>query len=286
FASLFLQGCDSTSATGFVKEIPWALIGPSIVMDAHSHTRFSDGKFTVAELAGRAVQHGCDALAITDHGDLSVKGASAEYFQHIREQREINPDLLLFAGLEWNVPPYRGREHINILLHPDDEERVLPGFKKRFDHSGDGEPTVDEALSWLHSHLGNPGPVAAIYNHPSRKDMDVLENLRDMERWRSSSKLIVGFEGAPGHQKQANAGVYNGKIATLDRWDPVVAEVGGVWDMLLDRGVNVWGALATSDFHNDSSYDPCEFAQTHVQIPEKTYRGVIEGLQAGSFWAQ
>lgn len=290
FVALLLQACDGAPTAEFVKEIPWALNGSSILMDTHSHTRFSDGALTVAELVDRAALHGCDALAITDHGDHSVRAASPEYFTRIREQREMNPELLLFAGLEWNIPPYGYREHATVLLHPDDEERVLPAFKRQFDDTGDNEPTVDEALRWLQAQLGNNESVAVFYNHPSRKDEDVLENLRDMEKWRSGtgSKILVGFEGAPGHQKEADSVPleYRGAIETLDRWDPVVAEVGGVWDVLLDRGDDVWGALAPSDFHNDSSSSSCEFAQTYVQVSERTHLGIIEGLRAGSFWAQ
>ncbi|HFB65190.1 MAG TPA: hypothetical protein ENJ60_06575 [Aeromonadales bacterium] len=69
----------------------------------------------------------------------------------------------------------------------------------------------------------------------------------------------------------------------MDRWDPVVSEIGGVWDSLLDEGENLWGALATSDFHNHKmDYYPCEFARIHINVPDKSSTGVLKALRAGS----
>jgi hypothetical protein len=106
-------------------------------------------------------------------------------------------------------------------------------------------------------------------------------------RWRTSSERVVVFEGGPGHQRASTIGAYKHNFQTVDRWDPVVATVGGVWDSLLDQGEDVWAALANSDYHNDKSdYPPCSFSRVHIQVPEQSQRGVLEALQAGSFWAQ
>ncbi|MGB5605093.1 MAG: hypothetical protein WBN51_01130, partial [Gammaproteobacteria bacterium] len=122
---------------------------------------------------------------------------------------------------------------------------------------------------------------------PGRKDADINENLRDMELWRSLNHLFVGFEGGPGHQKHDSTGAYLGEIKTEDRWDPVVSRVGGVWDKLLDQGEDIWGALAVSDFHEtEGDYAPCQYSRTYISVPEKSYQGIIQGLRAGSFWAE
>ena len=113
--------------------------------------------------------------------------------------------------------------------------------------------------------------MALLYNHPSRKDDQADENQRDWQQWRDINDLFIGFEGGPGHQRSGTPGAYRAAIKPLDRWDPVVAEIGGGWDQLLDAGHDVWGALASSDFHEDrNDYPPCRFARTMVTVDSGT----------------
>jgi len=281
-----VAACDRTPRAKLEVEVPWALGGAWMVLDTHTHTRFSDGAETAEELVSRALLAGCSALAITDHGDMSQGAATPEYFATIRKLRERLPEFVLFAGMEWNVPPYRGREHVTVLVHPDLEEALLPEFKNSFDNVGRDVPEVQQALNWLDGRLNDRRHAVLIYNHPSRQDTDVAENLADMRGWRAVSSLFVGFEGGPGHQNGVPPGAYNSTIPTQHRWDPAVAAVGGVWDTLLDGGESLWGALAVSDFHNDGyDYAPCAFARTHVHVPERTASGALQGLRSGSFWA-
>lgn len=281
--ALAITGCDGFQETPYVKEIPWTLTGQWIRLDTHTHTKFSDGKYSVQEVVQRARLNGCEALAITDHGDLGEAAATPEYFSAINSAREHYPDMVLFGGIEWNIPPYKGREHVTVLLNPMLESSLLMGFRQQFEQT---DAKSDDALRWLSAQLPSDHDAVLFYNHPSRKDEDVAENLTDYVEWTHGNSLFVGFEGGPGHQKYKSIGGYAHKHTTVDRWDPVVAEIGGVWDTLLDQGHDVWAALASSDFHNDQGdYYPCEFSRTHVQVPEKTARGVIQALRAGSFWA-
>lgn len=268
---------------GVVRQVPWSLTGRWLIADTHTHTRFSDGALEPGALAASAAANGCDVLAITDHGDLSTGATTPAYFDAMRAAQQALPALILLPGLEWNIPPYAGREHVSVLLSPDQAERVLPVFRQRFEQDG---ATAEGALRWLADQVPGPDALVLIYNHPSRKDEDEGENARDMLAWRAVNTLFIGFAGAPGHQKRATVGSYTHWITTRDRWDPVVAEVGGTWDRLLDQGLDVWGALAVSDYHNDTlDYRPCAFSRTHIQVPERSARGVLRGLRAGSFWA-
>jgi len=61
----------------FVTSVPWGLTGGTVVLDGHSHTRFSDGALSPQELATEALLNGCGALAITDHGDLWAHAADS-----------------------------------------------------------------------------------------------------------------------------------------------------------------------------------------------------------------
>jgi len=103
-SALLVHGCSQQSEPQVLREIPWALVTKPLIMDAHSHTRFSDGSLEVSQLVEKAVTAGCDVLAITDHGDLSERAATPAYFQAIRTTRKQHPELILFAGLERNIP--------------------------------------------------------------------------------------------------------------------------------------------------------------------------------------
>ena len=266
-----------------LMEIPWVLISQPLVIDTHTHTRFSDGKYSVDDLVQLAIDHGCDALAITDHSDLSENAATAGYFSAIYKAREKYPGFILFGRIEWNIPRYAGREHVTVLVDPELEESVLGPFKLQFEQD---EATADHGLQWLTKKTGSADRAVLIYNHPSRKDDDSDENIQDVLNWRQSSLQFIGFEGAPGHQRMNPTGSYMGRFQTQNRWDPVTAEIGGAWDQLLDRGQNIWAALAVSEFNNEKmDYAPCEFARIHVYPEDRTARGILAGLQAGSFWA-
>jgi hypothetical protein len=259
------------------------------------HTRFSDGSHTVAEIVDKAREYGCRALAITDHADRSLKAATPAYRADIEAVRAANADMIVLAGLEWNLPPYGGDEHATLLVpHGADEWDTLSVFKGSFDdYELQGRPTPDvgEALRWLGDRSGRDGlgPLV-IYNHPSRRDLNSMDNDADIVGWRMVNDLDVGFEGAPGHQGRRRIGSYEEHQATIDRWDPAAARVGDAWDALLQRGTNVHAALAGSDFHNASRGDlndrwPCQFAETWLRVPEPTAAGVLQALRAGSGFA-
>lgn len=278
-----LVACSRGPDAEFQKAVPWALAGGvRVVLDSHTHTRFSDGSLQPPALAAKAVENGCTALAITDHGDLSERAATPEYFAEIDSVRARYPDMTVFAGLEWNIPPYDGREHVTVLVDPALERRVLPEFKARFEAKS---AQVEEALRWLVQQVSDPAHAALIYNHPSRRDTDPDENYRDYVQWQEEQGLFVGLEGGPGHQKADHPGDYRGRFTTRNRWDPAVADIGGTWDRLLDAGHSVWGAIAVSDYHGAMDYAPCEFARTHLRAPKRDAQGILQALRAGSFWA-
>jgi hypothetical protein len=295
-AAALAVACGSAAGTSprFVAEHAWTG-GAWLPVDTHVHTRFSDGSHTVAEIVDKAREYGCRALAITDHADRSLKAATPEYRTDIEAVRRANADMIVLAGLEWNLPPYGGDEHATLLVPPGaDEWDTLSLFKGSFDdYELQGRPTPDvgEALRWLGDRSGRDGlgPLV-IYNHPSRRDLNSMDNVADIVGWRMVNDLVVGFEGAPGHQGRRRIGSYEEHQPTIDRWDPAAARVGDAWDALLQRGTNVHAALAGSDFHNASRGDlndrwPCQFAETWLRVPEPTAAGVLQALRAGSGFA-
>jgi hypothetical protein len=280
----------------FVKQVDWSEKGIWVKTDTHVHTRFSDGGSTVEDLALKAKSFGCDVLAITDHGDRNLKAATREYHEAIEASRRQHPEMIILLGLEWNLPPWGGDEHATVLVSPDvDAWKTLSVFKSRFDDLGLKEHKAElalEGLRWLETNATKKDirPVV-IYNHPSRKRDNSLAIVNDILSWRKENDLVIGFDGAPGHQGRNNAiGSYTRKEKTIERWDPVVATVGGVWDTLLMKGIDVWGARADSDFHNDNPNDlndfwPGQFSETWLYVADRSPNAVLQAYRAGSFFA-
>ena len=73
--ALLLAACGGVPPIEYLAAVPWGRSGTTLVLDTHTHTRFSDGALSVRELVDEARAWGCDALAITDHGDLGMRAA-------------------------------------------------------------------------------------------------------------------------------------------------------------------------------------------------------------------
>ncbi len=277
---------EPTPGASFSRQIPWIDAAEWLKVDTHVHTTFSDGSFPILAVVEAAKANGCDAVAITDHSDRNLQAASPEYFAQIRHARETFPNITVIAGLEWNIPPYNGQEHVTVLFAPEHENR-LAEFKQRFDdykRPEDDRIRVEEALNWINENVA-PGAVLLL-NHPSRKRDSTESIFTDLEKWRSASPAVIGFSGSPGHQLQDPIGAYRKLLKTVDRWDPAT-RVGGEWDQLLAQGRSIWAAVAPSDFHSEKNGDewPGKFSETWVCAPDRTAAGIIQALQAGMFFA-
>ena len=275
----------------FVRKIDWMQNGSWVKADTHIHTKFSDGAHTVSEVTAKAAEFGCEAIAITDHADRNLQAATPEYAEAIEVARRQHPQLIILAGLEWNVPPFGGDEHATVLVpHHPGEFLWLADFKSQFDdldREGQNPELAAAGLQWLALTASADGmtPVV-IYNHAGRKSQSSLDAVPRIKQWRMTNGLVVGLSGAPGHQRATDLGAYRGPVKLIDRWDPAVAEVGGAWDRLLQEGLDVWAARAPSDFHGEANdYWPGQFSETWLYVPERTPAGVLLAFRAGSFFA-
>ena len=294
-AVLLLSGCTRQAPRAhFVHQIEWLDHGQWLKADLHAHTTFSDGGYTVAEVVDKAAEFGCQVVAITDHADRNLTAATQPYFAEIDAARKSHPELIVLAGLEWNVPPFGGDQHANVFLATEEREGpLLAQFKESFDELGrddTGPELADQALRWLGENGAADGllPVV-IYNHPSRKRQSSTDIVAEMVHLRERTPLVVGLEGGPGHQRNTPLGSYLRTQPLIDRWDPAVAHVGDAWDQLLARGIDLGGAIAESDFHTDNpeslhDYWPGEFAETWLYVGEKSRRGVLQALHEGTYF--
>ncbi|EJI84216.1 hypothetical protein AEST_30500 [Alishewanella aestuarii B11] len=255
----------------------------TLIADLHLHSRFSDGSRDIDWLAQQGRQFGCDVIALTDHTDLSNKRFNEQaYLDAIRSARQKYAPLRVLSGLEWNIPPLGGREHVSVLLPQLTENaELLKIFRQRFDNERNlsGEDAL-QAMAWLEQNF--PG-VLLFYNHPSRKDFSAKENLWDVKLWRQQQQLLVGFEGGPGHQRAGAS--YNWLYRTVHGWDPAVAVVGGQWDRLLQQGERFWGASSNSDYHTEKlDYRPCQFSRTHLLVSDNSEQSIFQALRHGRFY--
>ena len=268
--------------------------GRWLKVDTHIHSKYSDGAHHIKDIAQQAKRFGCDAIAITDHGDKNLSGVlSDSYFDDIQSANIDNTGLTVIPGLEWNLPPFNGREHATVLLpsHPNIKLQ-LRQFRSSYDHYNEftrRHLTIEQGLEWLNN-LDQQSPVSpvVIYNHPSRKDFETSENKYDMSEWQKLSATVIGMSGAPGHQKKRgdNNGSYETKLKTKHGLDPVSA-IGSEWDLLLQKGYRVLAARSASDFHHTGmDYWPCQFSSTHVFSLGNQHNDILQALTNGRTWAQ
>jgi len=270
---------------------PWSGRSLFLAGDHHIHTQYSpDAQYEVATQAAEAKKYGLDWIVITDHGGVAHQKLSIDMITpEIEAARKQFGDLLIYQGLEWNIP---SAEHATVMLPPGRSTvDILKAFEAGYDGSvlaangvtGNLEPYALEGLKYLDNQVRNRRTEIALMfaNHPSRQGIDSPHEIRN---WRDAAPgVAVGMEGAPGHQAAGiptsqggsgsargyydNAGTNAARFAayppesyrTFGGFDWMTATVGGLWDSLLAEGKS-WWVTATSDSHR-------VFQDTRVQGP-------------------
>ncbi|GAA1873507.1 PHP domain-containing protein [Asanoa iriomotensis] len=284
--------------------------------DHHIHTQYSsDAMFRVIDQAQHAQAYGLDWIVITDHGGPQHARIGVERVNpDILATRNALPDLLVFQGLEWNIP---AAEHGTVFVAPGrNEVAVLKEFENTYDASvvGAGPSTpANEALAiaginFLGQAVKRRRVDAALFlaNHPARRGLDSPHEFRG---WRDADPTVaVGMEGAPGHQAASipapqgpgsGRGFYAGSptadsfpgfppesYRTWGGFDFFTATVGGLWDSLLAEG-KPWWITANSDAHSI-------YLDTAVRGPGSNFdvngfyndpvHGGVPNTGAGDFW--
>ncbi|MGW3471236.1 PHP domain-containing protein [Saccharopolyspora sp. NPDC000995] len=198
---------------------PWSGSQRWLAGDHHIHTQYSpDAQYEVATQVANARKYGLDWMVITDHGGVAHQKFSIDQVTpDIERARQANRDILVYQGLEWNIP---GAEHATVFLPPGrNTVDILRAFEAGYDGgilstpvdkggkgliaratSADGEPYALEALEFLKRQVSSGRTEIALMfaNHPARRGVDSPHELRG---WRNTApQVAVGMEGAPGHQ--------------------------------------------------------------------------------------
>ncbi|GIJ66762.1 PHP domain-containing protein [Virgisporangium ochraceum] len=246
--------------------------------DHHIHTQYSsDAVYRVIDQARHAAAYGLDWMVVTDHGSVAHAKIGVEKVNPgIVAAREELPGMLVFQGLEWNIP---AAEHGTVFVTPGrDEVAVLKEFENAFDGSVTGTSGSSQAneahgiagLDFLADAVKRRRVEHALFlaNHPARRGVDSPHEFRG---WRDAAPgIAVGMEGAPGHQAAgipaphgpgSGRGFYDNapsaasfpgypleSYRTWGGFDFFTATVGGLWDSLLAEG-RPWWVTANSDAH-------------------------------------
>ncbi|MGI5523270.1 PHP domain-containing protein [Micromonospora sp. CA-259024] len=243
--------------------------------DHHIHTQYSsDAQYRVVDQARHAQAYGLDWMVVTDHGSVAhAKIGVDKVNPDIVAARDQLKDLLIYQGLEWNIP---AAEHATVFVHPGrNEVAVLKEFENAFDgtvkNAGDNSP-ANEALAiagikFLGEAVRKRRVEGALFlaNHPARRGIDSPHEIR---AWRDADPSVaIGMEGAPGHQAAGlpgggrARGYYDNNPSpssfpgyplesyrTWGGFDWMTSTVGGLWDSLLAEG-RAWWISANSDSH-------------------------------------
>ncbi|EOD66071.1 twin-arginine translocation signal domain-containing protein [Amycolatopsis vancoresmycina] len=249
-----------------------------LVGDHHTHSQYSyDAMYRIDQIAAGGRAHGADWIVFTDHGHaehekVSVEPTEADFLAARRKY----PDLLLWHGMEWNVP---GAEHATVFFQAGAQQAAkLREFERTFDwrltnseaSSPANEALALRALRWLADEERARrihAPVVLI-NHPLRNGRVAPHELRAYRD--AAPHIVIGMEGAPGAQADGfpkplgNGGARGGyanspganswpgfpaeAYRTFGGWDWATAKVGGLWDSLLAEG-KPWWITTNSDSH-------------------------------------
>ena len=188
--------------------------------DHHVHTKYSvDAIYEVSQHAQKASRYGLDWMVVTDHGNtFHQKFSIDDTAEDIAAQREADPDLLVFQGLEWNIP---GGEHATVFVAPGGKDiETLKRFELDFDgavlgeranggtgfldrateNTGRAEQLAYAGLRYLAAQRrsGAIADALMIANHVSRRGLDSPHELRGYRD--AADGIGIGMEGAPGHQ--------------------------------------------------------------------------------------
>src|SRR4051794_4866275 len=183
--------------------------------DHHIHTQYSsDAMYRPHDQAFQASRFGLDWIVITDHGSIGhAKYGVDKVNPDIRAARAALKSLLVFQGLEWNIP---AAEHATVIVAPGaNEVSVLKAFENGYDGVVNGatggaagapataanELLAIKGLQFLAGKIGAADGVddaVMLANHPARKGLDTPHEFRN---WRDQGRgVAIGMEGAPGHQ--------------------------------------------------------------------------------------
>lgn len=260
--------------------------------------RGGDSPYTRSRNARQALKYGLSWMVHTDHGGPGHSSVTRDHaWPALQQARRDVPTLIQFNGMEFDVP---AAEHASLIIAPTARERdELVEIERRFSRNEPADGVQRDDLQTMLDALAHmralPAPPVMFVNHPSRTATGVGQwgevEPDELRAWYDAAPyVLVGMEGAPGHQAiRSERGLYrNAAAPTFGGFDQMTAQVGGVWDTLLAEGRRFW-ITATSDSHHNlrdggRDYDPGEYSKTYVWA-RRDAGDILDGLREGRMFA-
>ena len=257
-----------------------------------------DSPYTRSRNARQALHYGLTWMVHTDHGGPGHSAVTRDQAWPALEQaRRDVPALIQLNGMEFDVP---AAEHASLIIAPSARERdELVEIEHRFSRNERVDGVQRDDLQTMLDALAHmralPAPPLMFVNHPSRTATGVGQwgdvEPAELRGWHDTApRVLVGMEGAPGHQAiRSERGLYrNAAAPTFGGFDQMTTQVGGVWDALLAEGRRFW-ITATSDSHHNlrdggRDYDPGEYSKTYVWARRDAH-DILDGLRHGRMFA-
>lgn len=260
--------------------------------------RGGDSPYTRSRNARQALAHGLSWIVHTDHGGPGHSAVTRDHaWPALLEARRDVPALIQFNGMEFDVP---GAEHATLIIAPGPHERdELVTIEREYNRRESLQPGSREDGQLMLAALAHmralPAPPLVFINHPSRTASDIGRwgevEPAELRAWHEAApRVLVGMEGAPGHQAAPDhRGLYrNAAAPTFGGFDQMTALVGGVWDTMLAEGRRFW-ITATSDSHQNvreggRDFDPGQYSKTYVWARHQA-EDILDGMREGRMFA-
>ncbi|MEZ0472684.1 hypothetical protein [Luteimonas salinilitoris] len=260
--------------------------------------RGGDSPYSRSRNARQALAHGLAWMVHTDHGGPGHSAVTRDFaWPALQQARRDVPSLIQFHGMEFDVP---AGEHATLIIAPGPEEHTqLERIERDYNRREPLDPTTRDSsglmLDALHFMQNLPSQPLMFVNHPARTATGIgawgKVEPDELRAWQDAApQVLVGMEGAPGHQANARhrGGYTHAAAPTFGGFDQMTAQVGGVWDTLLAEGRRFW-ITATSDSHlhqrdGGAEFDPGEYSKTYVWA-RKEADDILDGLRHGRLFA-
>lgn len=203
--------------------------------DLHTHSIFSDGELIPAELVRRAMVLGHDAIAITDHVDMS----NVEFVvTNVVKAVELCEDYIkVIPGVEITHVPPRKIDHVAklarkygaewIVVHGETvTEPVAPGT----DHASAGNPEIDV--------IGHPGFIT-IDDAQLAADNDVILEITGRAGHNITNGHVVNMARAVGAKMVIDSDTHQPENLMDEATARVVALGAGMTQEETELAINV-----------------------------------------------